>query len=215
VEQVEPSSARGVQEQIQQDLVSTALQAVVGRWITGTPLDLELVLQEDQEVELIVCSKSWIQVEQEIHPPVSPPQGNSGGTSAAFPNRNASGGGGAGSVGTGSTGPAAGGGGTGLANSLSGASVTYAGGGGGGGYGVAGGTGGGTTGTGGLGGGGTRGAPGTGVRQVQLIQEVEVDGGGTPGGPSGCRGGGNRRFRNRYSKRIKQGQWSVATESTI
>ena len=72
-------------------------------------------------------------------PPVSPPQGNNGGTGLEAPNGiSAGGGGGAGSVGSNAAGPIfpygaseAGDGGNGIANSITGSSVTRAGGGGG------------------------------------------------------------------------------------
>ena len=66
-------------------------------------------------------------------PPVSPSQGNSGGTGIfAAPNYGGGGGGGAGASGGNGTSGSAGNGGNGLANSITGASVTRAGGGGGG-----------------------------------------------------------------------------------
>jgi hypothetical protein len=68
-------------------------------------------------------------------PPVSPPQGNPGGTGnpgGANTPYAVGGGGGAGAAASASPGPASGTGGAGLANSISGSSVTYAGGGGGG-----------------------------------------------------------------------------------
>jgi hypothetical protein len=95
---------------------------------------------------------------------------------------------------------------TGLPNS-----GVYAGGGGGGTYQ------GGTAGTGGTGGGGAAG-------KVVSCNSGGAAGTANTGGrwwwinrttDSTNRVGGNRRFRYRYRKRIKQGQWIVATESTI
>jgi hypothetical protein len=87
-------------------------------------------------------------------PPVSPPQGNNGGsTNVCAPNYGSGGGGGAGAVGNVGSPTAGGAGGAGTANSISGSSVTRAGGGGGSTYR------GGTPGAGGSGGGGAGGSP--------------------------------------------------------
>ena len=87
-------------------------------------------------------------------PPVSPPQGNNGGsTNICAPNYGSGGGGGAGAVGNVGSPTTGGAGGAGTANSISGSSVTRAGGGGGSTYR------GGTPGVGGSGGGGAGGSP--------------------------------------------------------
>jgi hypothetical protein len=68
-------------------------------------------------------------------PPVSPPQGQPGGTgSNTSPDHQSGGGGGAGGAGTNSSPSAAGTGGVGVSTSISGSSISYAGGGGGSGY---------------------------------------------------------------------------------
>jgi hypothetical protein len=73
-------------------------------------------------------------------------------------------------------------------------------------------------GAGGAGGGGAGGIEGhlQEVQQEQLIQVVEVVEVDKQDLPTRWRcTGSSRRFRYRYRKRIKQGQWIVATESTI
>jgi len=114
-------------------------------------------------------------------PPVSPPQGNNGGTSvfAGVPPIGVGGGGGATGVGGNGGAPAAGAGGAGAPNNISGCSVTYAGGGGGGAQGSA------TLGSGGSGGGGAGATPSV----VAVSGTVNTGGGG--GGASASSGGGS------------------------
>ena len=126
-------------------------------------------------------------------PPVTPSQGNGGGSSAnqGIPNRGAGGGGG-GAGGAGSNAPtgSGGSGGTGTADSITGSSITYAGGGGGAGMGP--GTG---RGSGGSGGGGNGGA------QVPTVPGTS----GTDGLGGGCGGG----FYSAPSSNIRGGNGVV------
>jgi hypothetical protein len=102
-------------------------------------------------------------------PPVSPPQGNSGGTlapttrSSNGPAYGSGGGGGAGGTGANGGNNNGGAGGAGTANSITGSSVTRAGGGGGGNFGVGSGSPGASGGSGGGGNGGPNSAPGNGT----------------------------------------------------
>jgi hypothetical protein len=141
----------------------------------------------------------------------SPPEGNDGGNALiAAPFYGGGGGGGAGAqAGSPSSPSGAGAGGNGAVSTITGSPVTYAGGGGGS---VTGCTGGALGGSGG-GGAGAK-SPVTPGSEIGVAGTVNTGGGGGGGGfPGGV--GGVRRFRNRYRKRIKQGQWIVATESTI
>ena len=123
-------------------------------------------------------------------PPVSPPQGNPGGSVDSGPGVSTGGGGGAGAVGaSGTSGNPGGNGGVGTANSITGSSVTRAGGGGAGGYGD-GGIPGGSAGSGGGGTGGTyyQGSPSGGQATAGT---ANTGGGGGGGGESTNPGGDN------------------------
>jgi len=116
-------------------------------------------------------------------PPVSPPQGNPGGTMAVFPSRGSSGGGGATAAGTnnpsGNDGTA---GGAGATTSISASPTAYAGGGGGGGWNGA------SAGSGGTGGGGAGGRLSNGTAGT-----VNTGGGGGGSGPQNVVGGGTNK----------------------
>ena len=116
-------------------------------------------------------------------PPVSPSQGNPGGTTTGDGGSNSgSGGGGIGGSGSGAPGPSAGAGGNGTANSINGSSVTRAGGGGGGSRF-------GTAASGGSGGGGN-GATGCGVDGGNGSVNTGSGGGGSGRGPAANGGSG-------------------------
>ena len=123
-------------------------------------------------------------------PPVSPPQGQNGGTGAGAPNYGAGGGGGAGAVGNNGSTSGGGNGGAGVSTSITGSSVARAGGGGGGSYNTA------SKGCGGAGGGGTA-SPGAGTPYVGDAGSDNTGGGGggnsnlAPGAPGPGGAGGN------------------------
>ena len=118
-------------------------------------------------------------------PPVSPSQGNPGGTTTGDGGANSgSGGGGIGGSGSGAPGPSAGAGGNGTANSINGSSVTRAGGGGGGSRF-------GTAASGGSGGGGN-GATGCGVDGGDGSTNTGSGGGGSGRGPAANGGAGGK-----------------------
>jgi len=118
-------------------------------------------------------------------PPVSPSQGNPGGTTTGDGGANSgSGGGGIGGSGSGAPGPSAGAGGNGTANSINGSSVTRAGGGGGGSRF-------GTAASGGSGGGGN-GATGCGVDGGDGSANTGSGGGGSGRGPAANGGAGGK-----------------------
>jgi len=124
-------------------------------------------------------------------PPVSPPQGNNGGTRYPFPfvdgaPLGAGGGGGAGSAGVNASAPKAGNGGNGTTTSISGSAVTRAGGGGGGAESIPGG--GGDGGPGGGGAGLPGGSPGTAGNPATV--NTGSGGGGTGWGPNFSGAGG-------------------------
>ena len=116
-------------------------------------------------------------------PPVSPPQGNPGGTGSTGGGGSSGGGGGIGASGTAASGGNAGPGGCGSSNSISGSSVIYAGGGGGAPQAP------GTPGTGGPGGGGT-GGPAGGNAGTPGSANTGGGGGASSYGPSGYPAGG-------------------------
>ena len=122
-------------------------------------------------------------------PPVTPAQGNDGGSGAGAPKYGGGGGGGAGAVGANGSTSAGGNGGAGVSTSITGASVARAGGGGGGAYYTS------SVGSGGSGGGGAA-SPGSGTPYVGGAGTVNTGGGGGgnsnlgPGAPGACGAGG-------------------------
>ena len=122
-------------------------------------------------------------------PPVSPPQGNTGGVASNAPYYTGGGGGGAGAVGTAASGTSAGAGGVGSPNSITGSAVFYSGGGGG--------SGGGSPdgqpfspGAGGNGGGGAGGADSTTIGTAGTANTGGGGGGGSQIGTSAGAGAG-------------------------